>query len=77
MDFTKEELEKLADGLAPQYVRDGLECETVIVALAKFALAVRAVSNITNYLGGVVPKGVRFLIGESTAVKWATESEDK
>ncbi len=39
MEFTKEELELLADGSHPKYVRKGLECETVIVELAKFALS--------------------------------------
>ena len=45
MDFSKDELEFLADGLDPRYVRDGLECETVIVALAKFVLAVGEIAE--------------------------------
>jgi hypothetical protein len=48
MDFTKEELELLADGLNPRYVREGLDFETVIVALAKFALAVGSLANMNK-----------------------------
>lgn len=40
MDLNKEELELLADGMNPRYVRDGLDYETAIVTLARFALAV-------------------------------------
>ena len=48
MDFSKEELEKLADGLSPEYVRRGLECETVIVELARFALALAPLIEIRD-----------------------------
>ncbi len=35
VEFTKEEIKLLADGLHPGYIRDGLDCETVIVTLAR------------------------------------------
>jgi hypothetical protein len=81
MDFTKEELEQLADGLCPKYVRKGLEIETVIVALAKFALAEyehykKEYHNKHYHFGGVVPKGTQFLLGESAVVKRKIKNEE-